>query len=319
MSCRVAPEPILGLDWSSELELSEAPAARLPKLHTQGSAIVDEQGALVRLRGVNVCSLEFDREGKNFEIGDDGRSEVLRVLAERWGANAVRIPANQQWFLEDDAYVRRIEALIDDAAAQGLYALLDVQWEKGERTDPYHANILEIPTFGAGNTTEAFWLKATARWSNRTNLIYDLINEAHGYPDADTALAMQTLVNAIRTRDQETIIVVSGMNWAHSVDYYRTRPLSGGNLVYSAHQYLPYDPPSAFAGNWARTAKTIPVLLGEFLGDNTDASYAITLVDEAERVGAVGWMPWAIGCGFSKDDDLVREPLMTLAARMKQR
>lgn len=306
MSC--APEPIATLDWSAPVAPTQPPPNPLPRLFVDGTSVVDERGVTVRLRGVNVCSLEFDREGRNW----DG---VIPILAdpERWAANAVRMPVNQEWFLTEEAYVRRVEAFIDEASAHGLYVLLDVQWEVGRQLDPYHANILKLPTFGAGNTTEAFWHAATSRFASRTNVVYDLINEAHDFPPEDTAAAMQVLVDAIRTRT-DALIVVSGMDWAHTVDYYRTRPLTGGNLVYSAHQYLPYDPEPTFDAKWRKAAGVIPVLLGEFLAED---GFALTVVDAAEAAGAVGWMPWALGCGFEKDDDLSKDPVRTLAERMR--
>jgi hypothetical protein len=37
---------------------------------------------------------------------------------------------------------------------------------------------LKQPTFGLGNTTEAFWHRASGRLSNRDNLLFDIINRA---------------------------------------------------------------------------------------------------------------------------------------------
>lgn len=314
----VAPEPNATLDWGAPVAPTPAPAMPLPKLRVEGTDLTD--GArTVRLRGVNVCSLEFDSTGANWKL-DAAGSALLRTLADptRWKANVVRMPVNQQWFLEDDAYVERIERIIDDANRLGLYVLLEVQWELGKTLEPYHRNILQLPTFGEGNTTEAFWLRATSRWANRTNLLYDLINEPHGFSDLDTARAMQALVSAIRRRDEQTVIVVAGSNWAHSVDYYRTHPLEGANLVYSAHQYLPHDPPSHFEGAFVNAARSLPVLIGEFLAEADDAAYASELVEVAEANALEGWLPWAIGCGFDEDGDRGGEPLASLARRMRE-
>jgi endoglucanase len=266
-----------------------------------------------------VCSLEFDREGANWQLSATG-SAVLATLADptRWKANVVRIPVNQQWFLEDEAYVLRVERLLDEANDRGLYAILDVQWEVGRALEPYHLNILELPTFGEGNTTEAFWLKASGRWQNRTNLLYDLINEPHGYGAETTAQAMQSLVNGIRQRTPDAVIIIGGPDWAHSVDNYRVQPLEGGQLVYSAHQYLPYDPPSAFPDRFLRAAETLPVLLGEFLADEKNPDYVKALVEAAEGSNVVGWLPWAVGCGFDINDDQTREPTSFLARAMRE-
>lgn len=305
------------LDWSRAVSPTPAPAAPLPALTAVG-ATLRAGGAQVRLRGLNVCSLEFDAAGATWRL-DDADGGLLAVLADplRWNANVVRVPVNQQWFNEDEAYVARVERVIDRANDLGLYVVLDVQWEHAAPTEPYSDNILPVPTFGTGNTTEAFWLEATSRWANRTNLLLDLINEPHARGDDETAAAMQALVDAIRTRDAAHLIVVGGMDWAHGVGFYAEHPLSGQGLVYSAHQYLPYDPPEAFDAAFGHVSALHPVLIGELLADPSEPAYALRVVDAAERAGAVGWLPWAIGCGFDEDADLRDEPLSSLAARLR--
>jgi hypothetical protein len=306
------------LDWSVPVAPSAAPAQSPPALHVDGTQLLTAGGAAVHLRGVNVCSLEFDAAGATWGLSAAG-STLLTTLADpaRWKVNVVRVPVNQQWFLEDEAYVGRVEAIIDHAARLGLYVVLDVQWEHGQRTEPYSLNILERPTFGTGNTTEAFWLSATSRWANRTNLLLDLVNEPHGHPPEVAAAALQALIDAIRSRTADPVIVVGGPDWAHSLDPWRVHPLAGANLVYSAHQYLPYDPPADFEAKWRTPAQTLPVLLGEFLDDPAQPDYAHQVVDAAEASGVTGWLPWAIGCGFSVDDDTQSEPSRFLAAKMR--
>lgn len=306
-------------DWNAPPRPTAGPASPLPALHVQGTALRDESGQAVKLRGVNVCSLEFDSAGTNWQLADAG-SALLDTLADpaRWHVRAVRMPVNQQWLLEDDDYVARVERLIDDANRHGVYVLLDDHWELGRQLDPYDKNILEVPTFGRGNTTEAFWLRATDRWANRTNLLFDLINEPHGRSDAETAGLMQVLVDAVRSRGVQAPIVVGGMNWAHSVEYWADHPLAGDDVIYSAHEYLPTDTTDVLAAHFERPAAKIPVLVGEFLADPMDSTYALTVADGAEAAGAVGWLPWAVGCGFDAGSDLTDEPFRSLAERMRR-
>lgn len=276
----------------------------------------------VRLRGVNVCSLEFDETGATWQLQPDGGSPLLDGLVDttRWGANVVRMPVNQERFLTDDVYATRVERIIDASAQHGLYVLLDVQWERAERTEPYQLNILKEPTFGEGNTTEAFWLKASGRFSNRTNLLFDLINEPHDVPFEQVREKLQQLIDSLAIRAPETPVIAAGPDWSHSVRAYRDRPLRGANVIFSAHQYLPYDPPEKFDENFVQTAAVLPVLLGEF--DVADSPvdgrpYQTVLIERAEAAGVVGWLPWAIGCGMSLDDDRSTRPAAQVAQLMR--
>lgn len=279
-----------------------APASSPSRLHVDGALLRDANGNEVRLRGLNVCSLEFDHAGANWQLQPDGGSPLIDALVDpsRWNANAVRMPVNQEWFVTDSEYVARVEQLIDLAATRGLYVILDVQWENAERTEPYQLNILKQPTFGFGNTTEAFWHLASGRWSNRDNLIIDVINEPHDVDASQLAVAMQKMLDRLAQRAPETPVVIGGPDWAHSVDFFREKPLRGKNVIYAAHQYLPYDPPEKFETNFERAAQTLPVLIAEF--GSEDASYTTTLIDRAEAAGTEGFLSWAIGCGISADD-----------------
>jgi endoglucanase len=248
---------------------------------------------------------------------------VLDALASptRWRANAVRVPVNQEWFLTDEAYVGRVEAVIDAAALRGLYVVLDLQWEHAKATDPYQLNILPRPTFGEGLTTEAFWHLASGRLSSRQHVLFDLINEPHDTSADQLAAAMQQLVDSIHEARPEQLVVVGGPDWAQSVAFFADHPLRGDNVVYSAHQYPPYDLPAQFHENFERTAAVAPVLLGEVSVEAVEVDgrpWQDVLVERAEAAGVDGWLPWAVGCGLAVDDDL-RGPaqVRSLAAQLR--
>jgi hypothetical protein len=211
-----APD-VAGPDWTEPATPTTAPRRSPPRLQVDGAALRDASGNEVRLRGLNVCSLEFDNAGANWQLDTtDGGSVLLDALADpaKWNANVVRMPVNQEWFVTDDAYVTRVEQLIDAAALRGLYVLLDVQWENAERTDPYYLNILKHPTFGFGNTTEAFWHRASGRFSNRDNLLFDIINEPHDVKPEELARGLQKMLDRLAQRAPRTPVVVSGPDWA---------------------------------------------------------------------------------------------------------
>jgi endoglucanase len=280
-----APD-VAGPDWSEPATPSAAPVRSPPRLHVDGAALRDANGTEVRLRGLNVCSLEFDNAGANWQLdATDGGSVLLDALVDpaKWNANVVRV-----------------EQLIDAAALRGMYVLLDVQWEHAERTEPYQLNILKQPTFGFGNTTEAFWHRASGRFGNRDNVLFDVINEPHEVAAEELARVMQKMLDRLAQRAPDTPVIIGGPDWAHSVDFFRAHPLAGKNVIYAAHQYLPYDPPEKFEGNFEQAAERLPVLVAEF--GPTDASYTNALIDRAEASGVDGWLGWAIGCDVSVED-----------------
>lgn len=99
--CGPAPHFELGLDWSLAVEPSGAPNSSPARLLVDGSKLVNAAtGAQVQLRGVNVCSFEFDRLGANWKVDSAQVSQLLVRLADplHWHANVVRMPLNQQWF-----------------------------------------------------------------------------------------------------------------------------------------------------------------------------------------------------------------------------
>lgn len=51
-----------------------APASRSAsgRLQVDGARLIDGEGLEVRLRGLNVCSLEFDAQGSTWQLTDAG-------------------------------------------------------------------------------------------------------------------------------------------------------------------------------------------------------------------------------------------------------
>jgi hypothetical protein len=58
-------------------------SAACARLQVDGAALRDASGNEVRLRGLNVCSLEFDNAGANWQLDPtDGGSVLLDALAD---------------------------------------------------------------------------------------------------------------------------------------------------------------------------------------------------------------------------------------------
>jgi endoglucanase len=271
-------KPLLAAKKKAEDEAAiQALVARPPvtrMLRVRGNALVNEEGAVVLLQGVNVPSLEWSPKGENIQ-------RSMKVALLDWKANVVRLPVSASfWFgrgkgsaSSNDLQVYR--AIVDDAvkmaAGQGAYLILDLHSYGG------------IKPFAI-----EFWTDAAARYANHPAVLFDLWNEPHGISwelwqnggekqviDKKTKttnsvqlVGMQNLVDTVRATGAKNIIVAGGINYALDLrgilDGHALRDPGGQGIVYATHFYN-------WHGNWASNflavAERYPLLVGEFGAD----------------------------------------------------
>ncbi|HEV8245320.1 MAG TPA: cellulase family glycosylhydrolase, partial [Polyangiaceae bacterium] len=94
-----------------------------------GNKVVDEAGNVHHFHGLSRPSLEWSVNGENLSTTD------YQLLAS-WGANVVRLPVNQAFYLRNADYPSRIDANIAWAKAAGLDVIIDLHWSDRGTTDP---------------------------------------------------------------------------------------------------------------------------------------------------------------------------------------
>src|SRR5437764_612512 len=109
-------------------------SGKLPRLRAQGNRIVNPQGELTLLRGVNRSGLEYSEPDHDSFVSAAGMSgHEFRWIAWHWKANVFRIPFNQSWALHGcgdksaEDYLRDLDRVITWAATSGAYTILDLQ------------------------------------------------------------------------------------------------------------------------------------------------------------------------------------------------
>jgi hypothetical protein len=107
--------------------------------------------------------------------------------------------------------------------------------ERGDKTRTLYTNAAHREAFART------WRQLALDYAKRTNIAgYDLLVEPHDvHVDAWRATA-QLAVDAIRSVDTRTPIIVEAPNWAHASALVSFTPLVGEGLVYGVHQYEPY-------------------------------------------------------------------------------
>src|SRR5258708_6773028 len=94
-------------------------------LHIAGNHFVNGNGDQVILRGSARWSLEFSCGDNHFSLSD---FQAMKA----WGMNTVRIPLNENYYLNpslcNNQYIFTLTNAVTNAKAAGMYVLLDLHW-----------------------------------------------------------------------------------------------------------------------------------------------------------------------------------------------
>lgn len=274
------------------------PAGTPRPLRVEGNRIVAPDGTPLRLRGVNIASLEWTDEGENVE-------RSLEVAVDGWGCNIVRIPLSQdRWFGRSptqrdggEAYRQIVDNLVIAAARRGAYVLLDLHWSNagvwgrfiGQHRMPDPGSLL-------------FWQDLGQRYANHPAVLLGLYNEPHsvtwdvwlnggeveeevaaGEPHDPTqplprvrtrvryrAVGHQELCDAVRAAGAtDNIIVIGGLDWGYDLSgLLQGYAVRGDNILYDTHVYPNKDwkPELSWENAFLGPSRTFAVLVGEWGG-----------------------------------------------------
>jgi endoglucanase len=288
---------------SSPSSLINALGSSRPALSVRGNRIVNARGQAVQLTGFNNSGAEYACE-EGWGIFDTPSTNVTQAMVtamKTWtGANAVRLPVNEQCWLglpgipaaySGKDYRRAIERYVSMLTSNGFAVILDLAG-----TAPgteMSANQEEMPD----SHSLTFWQSAATAFRDNSLVLFDLFNEpwpdndagspaawacwrsggciqdSQNGPDRYRAVGMQQLVNVVRGTGARNIIVAEGIQYAETIDQWlEYRPYDpDGNLISSVHVYSfnRCSSPACYYGNMKRVAESVPMLIGEFGPDLT--------------------------------------------------
>lgn len=280
-----------------------------PSAAVVGNRIVDENGAPLRLLGVNRPGLEFAcSEGWGISDGPMDDEGIDRLVA--FGGNVVRLPINAKCWLESEdvkpelrgaVYRRAVREAVRRITDRGLRVIIDLHWssptgkESGQEVmaDVEHA----IP----------FWTSIGQEFRDDPAVLFDLYNEPHHITwecwrdgcrtdEGWRAAGMQQMIDALRATGASQPILVGGTDWANDLSRWREfRPVDpAGQMIAAVHIY-----PTLRCNErecWERTitpvAREVPVLIGEFGSKDCRQAFAREVMDFADD-RAIHWTAWA--------------------------
>lgn len=296
-----------------------ASAARL-SISVVGDHFVNGAGQTIRLLGVNREGTEYAcAQGTGYSVGPEDASDAAAIAS--WHANAVRIPINEDCWLGINGlpaygnaagYRQMIESYVSALNADGIYAILDLQWNAPAS---YPANGLRTMP---DDHSPAFWTSAASTFLDNPAVLFDAFNEPHSVPwpcwrdggctvpaGADgstsgssgtyTAVGMQTLIDAIRATGAHQPILLAGLahgndlsGWLQYMPHDPDRQLAASFHVYQPN---PCNTTSCWDSTVASVAAVVPTTTIEFSEGDCSESWDNTLMnwDDAHGIGYLGW------------------------------
>jgi hypothetical protein len=236
------------------------PTSNLPQLHTEGNAIVTENGDQITLRGVNIVDPQLAAEQRS---GIDVLINRVTDQTNGWHTDVIRLPVHASRYLADpDNYVSQyLTPAVNACAAAGAYCIVD--WH---RIEDYNTDQID-------QETRAFWDHVAPIYADQPHVLYELFNEPIGPNTWDEDWATwktvaQPWVDLIRSHAPKTPIIVGSPHWSQFTQYAADDPFTGDNLIYTAHIY-PAIKQSEWEEKFGAPAESVPVFVTEWGYENS--------------------------------------------------
>lgn len=281
----------------------------IPWLHTDGRWFKDEEDNLVTLRGISFCGFN-NKWGEKVLPDFSNKVEKVTNGNNGWYPNVLRLPIKNYHldsFSLEEVY-SSLKVGIDKCAEQGVYCIIDWHVVDGEEGADWRDLKMQ-------QTTKDFWRYIAPRFSNYSNVIFELYNEP-GYPKLVTAEnwlnwreITQEWVDLIREQAPSNIILISSPLWSQITQFASEYPFEGNNLAYVNHTYkgmeeswpreigMEYDWEKVFG----KAADKVPIFLTEFgwqadaeweFGTGTTANFGQPMKDFLNKRPNINWIVW---------------------------
>lgn len=307
--------------------VANAPAVAPYVVH--GDRLVDGKGRTFFIHGVNRPSLEWSCTGESLD-GLPGIPASDFATMASWGANTVRLPLNQDYWLSSKGvpvtpgehcpnYVATVKTAVHDAESAGLAVILDLH-----ASDPGSTLRRAGPQVMPDQASVRFWSSVAKTFGSDRDIFFELFNEPRdvswavwqhgGAVTSDgyhyRGVGMQQLVDAVRATGTHDVILVDGPDFAARLGGVPTHSLRGGGIGYVVHPYAGVDgtDPHTWEKRFGFLAARRLVVATEF-GDQRPG---VTPYDRSIlrffRTHGIGWTAWAWWAGGYRFPSLVSGP-----------
>ena len=259
-------------------------------LHVSGNQLLDGNGNVVHLHGVNYSGTEYACI-QGFGVFDGPSDDAMVAALTTWHVNVVHIGLNEDCILAINGvnpaysgsnYMNAIVAFVNRLHAHEIYAEVSLMWAA-----PGSQQALDHPPILDADHAPAALAAIANAFKNDHDTFFGLQSEPHAISWACwknggsscsvgyTALGMQGALDAIRSTGATNPVTASGIDYANNLtQWLANRPSDPlGQLMAEAHIYGGNScyTPSCLDSQVAPVAQSVPVVFGE-LGETYDAS-----------------------------------------------
>ncbi|MET0465087.1 MAG: glycoside hydrolase family 5 protein [Chitinophagaceae bacterium] len=254
--------------------------SRHGKLKVTGTQLLDQYGQPVVLRGMSYgwhCLWP-----RFYNAGS------VKWLKNDWNINVVRAALGVE--LGDSSYLKRpdwskqkIKAVIDAAIREDLYVIID--WHS------HNINLKEA---------KAFFAEMAETYGKNPHVIYEIFNEPDEETWAEVKEYSMEIINVIREKDPDNIILVGSPHWDQDIHIVADDPLKGfANIMYTLHFYAATHKQSLRDRADYALQKGIPLFISESAGMTASGDGALDeaewqrWIDWAEK-NRISWITWSV-------------------------
>lgn len=239
----------------------------IPGLSVEGNKLVDEDGNPITLRGVSIA------DPYRLNHVDNRFSEAIFQELLDWNVNVVRVPIHPGWWQAEKDYAQKyLDSVVQWGRKYGFYIILD--WHAignpltGQAQNPGWKEKGYTIYDSSLELAENAWARLAERYGENSHVIFELFNEptARGsLPKWSTWKSELTdLVDKIRERAENKLILVSGWEWSHNLGGFSTYPIERKNIAYVAHWYPTGEGPRSWEESFGFLSEKYPIVVTEW-------------------------------------------------------
>jgi len=295
------------------------PLLTLKSVSVKDNQILDQNGNVIRLLGVNKSGTEYACfQGWGIFDGDFD-SNTLKAM-QSWGINTVRIPLNSGCWLGRNTganqkysgkiYRSAIMQIVKLMATHGMVAVLDLH-----ANPPRSGKALKSTQAAPNEDAIAFWRSVAINFRPQKNVVFDLFNEPMGIDwacwrdgcllkNGIKSVGMQILVTEIRMAGSSAPIMIEGKGTATDLSGWELyKPIDELNqLIASNHNYpgmTGNNTLEAWDKNYLPLSTKFPIVTGELGQSDCQHNYVDEYMDWADLNGIsyLGWT-WNVTSKF---------------------